>query len=215
MILELAVGRSVLRRARKGEYFEQIDLLKERRMTLIKGIGYVALGIVIWIAIALAGGLSVAAVIVAWDSGTRFFNWRTLSKTEIVDAFSDYLNIHQIDAVYGACVYAVSCDGDRARLTMIKDWDAWVLRETKATIWHRRFNKHCEGETANLGLHIIPFDPESDEPRLRVQTPVWSFRTDGFVSRAIGQWSSPIAFSEEPWERCSASEVLLGHQQRL
>ena len=120
----------------------------------------------------------------------------------ISDASLWYLENRATNAneIAALCVYALDCSGDRARLAIISDIYQFNFGSLRQRIWARRFKGICQGQTANLGLQIVRQD--SARPELQDQA-VWSFTNNRFISRNI-RWA---AFSEEPWERCSAKNA--------
>ena len=158
------------------------------------------------------GLVPVLAVLVVWGTGygSLALNWWLLSKSEIIggaQAYRDRYDIHNQSYLSNAyaCLYAVSCDGGRARLIPITDPESWDFEETRSTIWKRRFSDACPGQTANFGLHWI--DASGADIPHYLETAYWSFYNDRFVTRH-GRFHSG-SFSEEPWQRCTPDVSIL------
>lgn len=134
------------------------------------------------------------------DRFARYDSWRTLDAETIRNEAVNYVERYEIDDV-GICVYAVTCDTGAAQLSLIPDLDAHDFEQTRELIWARRFDGECSGQTANVGLHIIPVSRRTREVEWYQRNAIWSFGTDRFL-RKWGNHSSG-AFSEEPWQRCT------------
>ncbi|MEC8629599.1 MAG: hypothetical protein VXY73_05870 [Pseudomonadota bacterium] len=145
--------------------------------------------------------------------GSRYTSWRALSSEHVFDAAQEYIewqyvnrkqfknretdNVSNITAV---CFYAVTCDDDEARLALISDPDQFDFDALKRRIWARRFKGTCQGQTANLGLHVL-HSQGSDRPGRDLA--IWNFYGDSFTKTGDRHWFIGGAFSDEPWERCS------------
>lgn len=152
--------------------------------------------------------------------GSRYTSWRALSSEHVFDAAQQYVEREYINTkhyiskfqynnfetdnvsnVTAVCVYAVTCDDDRARLALISDLDQFDFDALKRRIWARRFEGTCQGQTANLGLHVLRSE---DSVEQQYDFAVWTFYGDGFIPRQVlGRFFFSGAFSERPWERCS------------
>ncbi|HBH89034.1 hypothetical protein [Ponticaulis sp.] len=158
------------------------------------------------------------AILVLWGTGysSRALNWWSLSKSEIIDGARAYRDRYdnpvepRLSNAY-ACLYAVSCDGERARLVPVTDPENWDFEATRSTIWNRRFSDVCPGRTANFGLHWI--DASGADIPDHLENAYWSFHNDRFVMR-LGRFNSG-SFSEEPWQRCTPETAILSplHEQ--
>ncbi|MGE0530536.1 MAG: hypothetical protein AB7G40_02365 [Hyphomonadaceae bacterium] len=140
------------------------------------------------------------------DASLRYYRFSTLSKDEVVIQAERYIQDraggHQM-----ACVYAVRCDSNRARLEMVRDLAAWDFQETKATIWQRRFDSSfCAGRTTNLALHLVPMDGYEAQNDV-LSHARWDFFLDRFIPRR-GRFQSG-AFTDQPWERCTAANAVI------
>lgn len=147
---------------------------------------------------------SAILALLATGYGSRALNWWLLSKSEIIDDAQAYRDRYDypVEPRLGnayACLYAVSCEGGRARLVPVTDIENWDFEATRSTIWNRRFSGTCPGRTANFGLHWI--DASGADIPDHLETAYWSFNNDRFVMR-LGRFNSG-AFSEEKWQRCT------------
>ena len=131
------------------------------------------------------------------DALTRYWNFSTLTKQELIAGVSNYARDRVIPPGYTGpiCLYEVDCTGDRARLRLVENIDTWDFEAAKTRIWNRRFSDVCPGRTANFGLHLAGWG-ESDPLALAR----WSFFNDRFIPQRSRFQSG--AFSEEPWQRC-------------
>ncbi len=155
--------------------------------------------------------LGVAAIILAFlfagplDYGLRYAHYKTLTKQELVSGARIYIQ-NRTNGRQLACLYAVACDGDEARLVLIDDPVAWNFDESKQSIWRRRFEDFCPGRTTNFGLQLVPI--EEAEPAGRgTALARWSFFNDRFIpnnSRVVQSGS----FSDQPWEECTPEKAL-------
>ena len=140
------------------------------------------------------------------DGIIRYANFTSLTKEKLVARADDYIR----DRVPGdqlVCLYVVNCEGDRARLELVKHLDAWDFGAAKQRIWKRRFSAFCPGRTANFGIQVIPKTGEQSEIEAIAQAR-WVFFNDHFIPKH-GRFQSG-AFSEEPWESCTAQFALGG-----
>jgi hypothetical protein len=156
-----------------------------------------------------AGLFAILAFVLAFcgplETAQRFVSIQTLSKEELVREarahIDDRAGGHQM-----ACLYAVSCEGNRARLAVVSDLASWDLEATREDIWRRRFDgRYCPGRTANFGLHLSPA-PGADEQTYGTSHARWSFARDRFIP--IGGRFQSGSFSEEPWERCTPENAI-------
>jgi hypothetical protein len=145
------------------------------------------------------------------DTATRYYDFSTLSKAEIIDQAHKYI-LDRAGGKQMACVYVVRCDNNRARLEMVTDLNAWDLEATKATIFHRRLNgDYCSGRTTNIALHLVPL--EGREPQIEAAAHArWSFFNDRFVPQ-LGRFQSG-SFSDQPWERCTPERAVIRGSSR-
>ena len=135
------------------------------------------------------------------DRYARYKSWRELSATHISDAAQWYLTNRAKDVagVSAICVYALDCADGHARLAIVGNLDEHDFKALRQLIWTRRFAGTCQGQTANLGLHLLR--SENSEEHEYSDHAIWSFHNNRFIPM-YGSWSGG-AFSEEPWERCS------------
>lgn len=158
--------------------------------------------------------LIIVAVLAAWiavligrGDFERYLSWRSLSATKVSTSVQLYLDekVEDSDQVVAICFYALDCSSGRARLRLVSTPAQYDFDALKQRIWKRRFDRVCEGVSANLGLHLLRAlnsrrDDHSDNA-------IWSFVGDDFHSSLGGHWSIPGAFSEEPWKRCSIEDA--------
>ena len=150
----------------------------------------------------------IALYFVADHYGSRYTSWRALSSEHVFDAAQqyverEYINTKSYDAseIIPVCVYAVACDDVWARLAIVNDPDQFDFDALKRRIWARRFEGTCQGQAANLGLHVLRSE---DSVKQEYDLAFWTFYGDGFRFRSVnGRFIYWGAFSEEPWERCS------------
>lgn len=149
----------------------------------------------------------IALYFVADHYGSRYTSWRALSSEHVFDAAQryverEYINTKSYDAseIIPVCVYAVACDDVWARLAIVDDPDQFDFGALKRRIWARRFKGTCQGQTANLGLHVL-HSQGSDRPGRDLA--IWNFYGDSFSRTGDRHWFIGGAFSDEPWERCS------------
>jgi len=154
--------------------------------------------------------LGVAAVILAilflgpLDYGLRYAHYKTLTKHELVSGARIYIQ-NRTNGRQLACLYAVACEGEKARLVLIDDPVAWNFGEAKRSIWRRRFDDFCPGRTTNFGLQLVPM--EGAEPASQSTAVArWSFFNDRFIPR-LGRFQSGT-FSDQPWEECTPEKAL-------
>lgn len=136
------------------------------------------------------------------DYFSRYKSWRALSQGHISDAAQWYITNRAFDpsGITAICLYALSCDEDRAHLVMVSDLDQYDFEKLKQQIWMRRFQGVCQGRTANLGLHFLR---SHDNHVVRSSDhAIWSFYNDKFIPTQ-GHWNIAGAFSEESVKRCS------------
>lgn len=160
------------------------------------------------VAVLLAPVLLFAAVL-ALEYPIRLLQWQTLSKTEVVKGAEVFRRRYDLSARYlenaYVCLYVVSCESGRARLSPVTDIESWDFAATKATIWRRKFSDYCPGRTANFGLHWV--DRSGAEIPGFLETAYWSMSNDRFLMRH-GRFNTG-AFSEEPWQRCTPDIAIL------
>lgn len=149
----------------------------------------------------------IALYFVADHYGSRYTSWRALSSEHVFDAAQqyveqEYINKKNYDAseIIPVCVYAVACDDVWARLAIVNDPDQFDFDALKRRIWARRFKGTCQGQTANLGLHVL-HSQGSDRPGRDLA--IWNFYGDSFTRTGDLHWVIGGAFTDEPWERCS------------
>ncbi len=149
----------------------------------------------------------IALYFVADHYGSHYTSWRALSSEHVFDAAQqyverEYINTKSYDAseIIPVCVYAVTCDDVWARLAIVDDPDQFDFDALKRRIWARRFKGTCQGQTANLGLHVLH---SQGSHRPGDDLPIWNFYGDSFTSTRDRHWFFGGAFSDEPWERCS------------
>ena len=135
------------------------------------------------------------------DYGSRYKSWRELSPALISDASQWYIinRASDIGRVTAICVYALDCSTDHARLAIVPNLDDYDFEALRQLIWDRRFAGICEGQSANLGLHLVR--SQNSGKYKHSDHAIWSFYNNRFIPMH-GNWSGG-AFSEEPWERCS------------
>lgn len=156
-----------------------------------------------WVAFVVAAGLFVFAG--PLDIATRLLNFSTLTKEEVVSDAQTYLD-QRGDQAQAACLYVVTCDEGRARLTLVPDLTDGIVKQLRKDAWHRRTSGFCPGRTTNIGLELIPED--GGEPLGSSQGLArWSFFNDRFIPRS-GRFQSG-SFSNEPWEPCTLERALI------
>lgn len=153
-----------------------------------------------WLAIAFAILIGIPTVVFAVDHYGRYDSWRTLDAATVQAEAINYVERYDINNV-GVCVYAVTCEADRAILSPIPDLNAHDFYQTQELIRARRFEGACTGRTANLGLHLVELEQNSTTLRSYQETGRWSFSNDRFIQRRSRFQSG--YFSEEPWQRCT------------
>lgn len=147
---------------------------------------------------------------------SRYASWKMLSKAELVEEASLYLDKYASDYLDNStegmhvCLYAVDCQSGRAGLVLVKDLETWDIEKTKDIVWRRRFSDFCPGRTANFGLHAVPVNKQDEPLPGRIQTARWSFYADRFLPR-FGVFQSG-SFSEIDWEKCSEPYALVHRQ---
>lgn len=152
------------------------------------------------------GSLTIAAELFGpLDYALKYYHFKTLTKERLVHEAQAYID-ERAGGGQMACVYFVSCDGERARLEMVEDADLWDFLDAKGEIWRRRFNDYCPGRTTNIALHLIPL--EGQETRIdAVSHARWSFVNDRFIPRH-GRFQNG-SFTDQPWERCTPEKALV------
>jgi len=138
------------------------------------------------------------------DGLVRYSNFKSLTKEKLVAGVEEYLR-YRVGGGQQACLYVVNCDGDLARLELVKDVETWDFEAAKKTIWNRRFSSFCPGRTANFGIHVIPIADEQPEFDAIAQAR-WVFFNDRFIPR-LSRFQSG-SFSDQPWEQCTAQFAL-------
>ena len=137
----------------------------------------------------------------------RYKSWKNLSAETIIEKTSWYLENHASEpsSIEAVCLYIVACEDDRARLEITKDVKSIDFDSLRDRIWERRFTRTCKGRTSNLGLHILRNSSETSRNYSHSDHAIWSFYNNRFVPK-LSRFSV-VAFSEEPWERCSAQRA--------
>lgn len=155
-----------------------------------------------------AGLFAVLAFVLAFcgpmETAQRFISFQTLSKHKLLEEARIYID-DRAGGEQMACLYAVSCEGGRARLSAVSNLAEWDLEATQEEIWSRRFSDYCPGRTANLALHLIPMEGAEEQMRA-LSHARWSFMHDRFIPIS-GRFQSG-SFSEEPWERCTPENAI-------
>lgn len=139
------------------------------------------------------------------DWACRYWSWRNLSKTELIEAADWYIE-HRVPG-NKACLYAVVCENNRPSLELVKSVDEWDIRAAKQLAWKRRFQSTCAGRTANFGLELLSDELVGIGEAQYRRRAVWSFYNDRFVPLS-GRMHGPHAFSEIEPEPCRAEYVV-------
>ncbi len=154
------------------------------------------------------GCLGVLALLIAsggaYNYGSRYASWARLDKDRVLSAAGDYVRDHAPGQK--VCLYAVACDGRRARLVLVKNIAAWNAEAVRQIAWDRRFRGTCEGYTANLGLAVVEGGLSDDDMNREA---AWSFYNDGFVPTMPSN-GPPLSFSETPAEPCTPEYAIAG-----
>ena len=140
-----------------------------------------------------------------WDKATRYINWKTLTKDELVKGAQTYIE-KRIGVSASACLYVVDCSKGEARLRMVNDIPSWDLDADRDMIWKRRFTRTCQGRTTNIGISVIP---EAEQPALYKSTSLamWSFYNDRFIP-TYGRFQSG-SFSTNSYEQCTHEKAIV------
>jgi len=108
-------------------------------------------------------------------------------------------------SIDGVCLYAVECSSGYARMQRVEDLDSFDFDNLRDTIWERKFEGVCQGQTANLAIRIHRRGRSDgdghDETLPERDIGVWFFPSNRFLPSG-GRWSS-LAFSRRPWTPCS------------
>lgn len=136
-----------------------------------------------------------------WDQLSRYLSWRNLTKDEIAESANWYIENRTSGG--RACLYAVVCENDRARLELVKDLERWDLDAAKSLVWDRKFGDRCPGRTANFALEMVQSGDGSLSGSDRA---VWSFYNDRFVP--IQRRYDGSSFSETDAEPCTEEFVI-------
>jgi len=140
-----------------------------------------------------------------FDQISRYLHFSTLTKERLTHEARVYID-RRAGGGQMACLYAVSCEGERARLVLIDDLETWDFASAKNTIWRRALGDSCSGRTTNFALHLIPH--EGHEARVEsLSRARWSFFNDRFIP--IQDRFQSSSFSDETWEHCTAERAVI------
>jgi hypothetical protein len=157
-------------------------------MLILRNVFYFAVFIILTISIVIGS-------VIAYEDGSRYFNWRSLNVQEVRSSAITYAARHNFQ-LSNMCLYEVRCDETGAYLHLVSDLENWDVNALRERVWRRRFNKtYCTGATANIAIEAYPY-VLSESRRA-----VWSFGDNGFHPTLSRFYSA--AFSHRNAEACT------------
>lgn len=152
--------------------------------------------VLLWLIVTLF--FLLALIWLACDTFPRYKSWHLLTKEKIKTDAMRYAH------GYPVCLYEVDCASGEPKLTMIKSFDDFNLKQFKKRTMKRRLTGYCAGPTENLVLDFPEhLKSQAKKNQAHFSSARWSFFHDKFQTNNGHFQGSYVSYL--PWEACTVS----------